>query len=201
VSLESANARFGALLRRQIAVRSAWLKAFLAFLALLVATNVFVVRPAHEAAGPAHPAGAMHGEAEDHPGTAGPGEAQGDHQEMTAEAPEAVHGEAGPTEEVAGIEEAHGAPPAAGTGEPVEKIAGVDLQFYPRGTHEYGLTRRVGATAVGRAVLAAFHYIHEAEALPAFWALFGVFFAWVLVRLSKGAAHTFLGKSEDFYDR
>jgi hypothetical protein len=50
-------------------------------------------------------------------------------------------------------------------------------------------------------VLAAFHYIHEAEEFPAFWALFGVFCAWVLVRLSKGSAHTFLGKSEDFYDR
>lgn len=201
MSLESANARLGAFLRGQIAVRSAWLKAFLAFLALLVAANVFLVRPSHEAAGPAHPAEVMRGTAEVPSGGADRGEAQGDHREMTAEAPEAVYGEARPTEEVAGIKEAHGAPPAAGSAETVEKIAGVDLQFYPQGTHEYGLTRRVAATEVGRAALAAFHYIHEAETLPAFWALFGVFFAWVLVRLSKGAAHTFLGKPEDFYDR
>lgn len=198
MSLESANAKFGNFLRRQIAARSAWLKAFLAFLALLVVANVFLVRPSHEAAGPAHPAGAEHGKAVQHPGK-GLGESEPG-QEITAEEPAAAPGESGPVEKVAGPEETHGASSTAVV-EPVEKIAGVDVQFYPEGSHAYGLTRWVGATAVGRTVLAAFHDLHEAEDLPAFWALFGVIFAWVLVRLSKGAAHTFLGKSEDFYDR
>jgi hypothetical protein len=54
---------------------------------------------------------------------------------------------------------------------------------------------------VGRAVLEGFHYIHSSEAFPGFWALFGVLIAVLLVRVAKGAAHTFLGKGEDFYDR
>lgn len=196
MSLESANAKFGVFLRRQIAIRSAWLKAFLAFLALLVAANVFLVRPSHE---PAHPSEAVQEKGEDHVGPTGHGEAGRD-EEMAAEGPVALQGEAEPAGETARPEETHGPLPTVAA-EPVEKIAAVDLQFYPQGSHEYGLTRRVAATAAGRAVLAVFHYIHEAEAAPAFWALFGVFFAWLLVRLSKGAAHTFLGKPEDFYDR
>jgi hypothetical protein len=32
-----------------------------------------------------------------------------------------------------------------------------------------------------------------------FWAVFGCVIAVVLARLAKGAAHTFLGKDEDFY--
>lgn len=199
MSLESANAKFGAFLRRQMAVRSAWLKAFFAFLALLVAANVFLVRPSHEAAGPAHPSEAMHGEGEEHAGPVGHGEAENS-EKMAVEEPAAPQNGADRAAEATGSEEDHGKLPA-GAPEPAEKIAGVDLQFYPKGSHEYGLTRRVAATAAGRAVLAVFHYIHEAESAPAFWALFGVFFAWVLVRLSKGAAHTFLGKPEDFYDR
>ncbi len=200
MSLESANAKFGAFLRRQIAVRSAWLKAFLAFLALLVVANVFLVRPSHEAAGPARPAGAEHGEAAEHPGS-GHGGAEPGREMIAEERPAAAPGESEPVEEEAARSGETQGPSPTAVVEPVEKIAGVDVQFYPRGSHEYGLTRRVGATGVGRAVLAAFHYLHEAEDLPVFWALFGVFFAWVLVRLSKGAAHTFLGKPEDFYDR
>lgn len=34
-----------------------------------------------------------------------------------------------------------------------------------------------------------------------FWALFGFVIAVVLARVAKGAAHTFLGKSEDFYTK
>ena len=32
-----------------------------------------------------------------------------------------------------------------------------------------------------------------------FWAIFGCVIAVVLARVAKGAAHTFLGKNEDFY--
>ena len=39
------------------------------------------------------------------------------------------------------------------------------------------------------------------DAWPGFWALFGLVGTFVLVKLSKGSAHTFLGKDEDFYDR
>lgn len=36
---------------------------------------------------------------------------------------------------------------------------------------------------------------------PGFWAVFGVVVAVGLGRLAKGAAHTFLGQDEDFYQR
>ena len=38
------------------------------------------------------------------------------------------------------------------------------------------------------------------EGLPGFWALFGLLGAVVLAKGAKGAAHTFLGKDEDFYE-
>lgn len=34
---------------------------------------------------------------------------------------------------------------------------------------------------------------------PGFWAVFGCLVAVALARVAKGAAHTFLGKDEDFY--
>jgi hypothetical protein len=40
-----------------------------------------------------------------------------------------------------------------------------------------------------------------AEKIPGFWAVFGVVVAVLLARLAKGAAHTFLGKDLDFYDK
>jgi hypothetical protein len=39
------------------------------------------------------------------------------------------------------------------------------------------------------------------DAYPGFWAVFGLAGAVILARLAKGAAHTFLGKDEDYYDR
>ena len=117
---------------------------------------------------------------------------------------EPSHPEAADTGEPVHGEQIQGEPEHAEPAHAAEemlKADGLALNYYPQGSHEYGLARRVSGSAAGRAVLAAFHYIHEAEEFPAFWALFGVFCAWVLVRLSKGSAHTFLGKSEDFYDR
>jgi hypothetical protein len=40
-----------------------------------------------------------------------------------------------------------------------------------------------------------------AEKIPGFWAVFGVVVAVILARTAKGAAHTFLGKDVDFYDK
>jgi uncharacterized membrane protein HdeD (DUF308 family) len=46
------------------------------------------------------------------------------------------------------------------------------------------------------------HHPHfELEKFPGFWALFGCLAAIALTKICKGAAHTFLGKDEDFYDR
>lgn len=39
------------------------------------------------------------------------------------------------------------------------------------------------------------------EAIPGFWSLFGLAVAVILARIAKGAAHSFLGKNEDFYDQ
>ena len=45
------------------------------------------------------------------------------------------------------------------------------------------------------------HHPHfELEAIPGFWAIFGMAVAILLARLAKGAAHGFLGKDEDFYE-
>ena len=38
------------------------------------------------------------------------------------------------------------------------------------------------------------------DQFPGFWALFGLVGAVILVKGAKGAAHTFLGKDEDFYE-
>ncbi len=40
-----------------------------------------------------------------------------------------------------------------------------------------------------------------AEKIPGFWAFFGLGVAVALARLAKGAAHTFLGKDVDFYEK
>jgi hypothetical protein len=38
------------------------------------------------------------------------------------------------------------------------------------------------------------------DKFPGFWALFGLLGAVILAKGAKGAAHTFLGKDEDFYE-
>jgi hypothetical protein len=38
------------------------------------------------------------------------------------------------------------------------------------------------------------------DKFPGFWALFGLLGAVILVKGAKGAAHTFLGRNEDFYE-
>jgi hypothetical protein len=39
------------------------------------------------------------------------------------------------------------------------------------------------------------------DKFPGFWALFGLLGAVILAKGAKGAAHTFLGKNEDFYEK
>jgi hypothetical protein len=194
VSLQSANEQLGGLLQRQIERRSAWLKLFLAFLAALVALNVLLIKP-HR--GPSRPeatdtGGPVHGQQVlGEPGQGEPSQGERLHEEPAQGQPsegESVRHEPSRAEPVHGAEE-------------MLKVDGLAVNYYPQGSHEYVLTRWFSGNPAGRAVLKVFHSIHEAEAFPAFWALFGVFCAWVLVRLSKGSAHTFLGKSEDFYDR
>jgi len=38
------------------------------------------------------------------------------------------------------------------------------------------------------------------DRIPAFWTLFTIIGGYLLVRFSKGLAHTILGKKEDFYE-
>jgi hypothetical protein len=45
------------------------------------------------------------------------------------------------------------------------------------------------------------HPHFEAERIPGFWAIFGLGVAVALAKLAKGAAHTFLGKDLDFYEK
>ena len=46
------------------------------------------------------------------------------------------------------------------------------------------------------------HHPHfPGEWLPGFWAVFSLIATIAMVRICKGAAHTFLGKKEGYYDR
>jgi len=194
VGLEPVNEKLGGLLQRQIERRSAWLKLFLAFLAILVALNVLLIKPHRE---PSHPkAAGIEGSVHGRQVLGEPGQGEPSRDERLHEEP--AQGQPSEGESVR-HEPSHAEPVHAA--EEMLKVDGLAVNYYPLGSHEYGLARRLSGNAAGRAVLAVFHYIHKAEEFPAFWALFGVFCAWLLVRLSKGSAHTFLGKSEDFYDR
>ncbi len=45
------------------------------------------------------------------------------------------------------------------------------------------------------------HHPHfSLEKIPGFWAVFGAVAAIILAKGAKGAAHTILGKHEDYYD-
>jgi hypothetical protein len=41
------------------------------------------------------------------------------------------------------------------------------------------------------------HYF--VDNVPAFWTLFGIAGCFILIKVAKGIAHTFLGKNEDYY--
>ena len=45
------------------------------------------------------------------------------------------------------------------------------------------------------------HPPFELERIPGFWAIFGLGGAVALTILAKGAAHTFLGRDVDFYEK
>ncbi|MFH1036390.1 MAG: hypothetical protein V1806_17980 [Pseudomonadota bacterium] len=59
----------------------------------------------------------------------------------------------------------------------------------------------LGVLVLLNVLIQAPHPHFDLEKLPGFWALFGLIGTVVLGRLAKGAAHTFLGKDEDFYDK
>ncbi|NCC77800.1 MAG: hypothetical protein EOM08_15380 [Clostridia bacterium] len=55
---------------------------------------------------------------------------------------------------------------------------------------------------VGLNVVIRPHHPHfPGEWLPGFWAVFALIATIAMVRICKGAAHTFLGKKEGYYDR
>ena len=43
------------------------------------------------------------------------------------------------------------------------------------------------------------HGHYYVDNVPAFWTLFGIVGCFILIKVAKGAAHTFLGKNEDYY--
>lgn len=46
----------------------------------------------------------------------------------------------------------------------------------------------------------AHHEMFWGEKIPAFWAILSFIGCILFIKICKGAAHTFLGKSEDYYD-
>lgn len=55
---------------------------------------------------------------------------------------------------------------------------------------------------VGLNVFITPHNAHfKGEGTPGYWAVFSVVATILMVRICKGAAHTFLGKKEGYYDR
>jgi len=59
----------------------------------------------------------------------------------------------------------------------------------------------LGALVILNVLIQAPHPHFDLEKLPGFWALFGLVVAVVLGKVAKGAAHTFLGKDEDYYEK
>jgi len=120
---------------------------------------------------------------------------------VTAREEGAAGGPAGHEEgqEAEGEAEAAGGPHGP---EAMLQAEGLPLNYYPQGSHTYNLSQWLSGNRIGRWLLGdGLDWLHRAEGVVGFWALFGVLVALILVRVSKGAAHTFLGKGEDFYDR
>ena len=44
------------------------------------------------------------------------------------------------------------------------------------------------------------HEVFWGDKIPGFWAIFAFTGCILFIKICKGAAHTFLGKSEDYYD-
>lgn len=71
---------------------------------------------------------------------------------------------------------------------------------------EAPLLEKIMYAALGLMLLLNFvitppHPHFGAEKIPGFWAVFGLGVAVALARLAKGAAHTFLGKDLNFYEK
>ena len=48
-------------------------------------------------------------------------------------------------------------------------------------------------------VLSRAHAHYMIDKIYAFWTMFGIVGCFILIKVAKGIAHTFLGKDEDFY--
>ncbi len=59
----------------------------------------------------------------------------------------------------------------------------------------------LGLTVVLNIFIRPYHPHFVYDYLPGFFAVFGLVAAIILGRVSKGTAHTFLGKDEDYYER
>lgn len=59
----------------------------------------------------------------------------------------------------------------------------------------------LGLTIVLNIFIGPYHPHFLIDHLPGFFAAFGLLATFVLGRLSKGSAHMFLGKDEDYYER
>jgi hypothetical protein len=79
------------------------------------------------------------------------------------------------------------------------------MSFFKQFMEVHFLTKVMYAVLAVMVVLNIFilppHPHFSAEKFPGFWAVFGLGVAVALARLAKGAAHTFLGKDVDFYEK
>lgn len=180
MSFENLNQSLGVFFKNQLEKRGVWLKIFLIALGVMVLLNLVLIKPSHGAE------------------VSGHGEAT---HEVHAEPAHDVHAESAHAASGHGEEAAHGGHGAAHPMEDMKTGERALVHYYPTGAHTYETTKWAEDNFIVKYIVLAFHYIHEWENIPGFWAVFGVFFAVLLTRVAKGAAHTFLGKPEDFYDR
>lgn len=79
------------------------------------------------------------------------------------------------------------------------------MSFFKQLMQEPFLAKAMYAVLAAMVVLNFFIYPYNphfmGEKIPGFWAVFGLGVAIALARLAKGAAHTFLGKDLDFYNK
>jgi len=86
---------------------------------------------------------------------------------------------------------------------PMREPAGVRPAGKPQGlarTLRNLMFASLGLLVVLNLFITPHHPHFGLEKIPGFWALFGLLGAVILAKGAKGAAHTFLGKEEEFYE-